>query len=226
RNHGAEKIKCPFATWGRTEGNPVWENIREGCRLAGMNFLVNVAMNAEGKISAVFSGEWEAAYRKGTDFVKRHAMKKADKLYDIVIASNSGYPLDINLYQCVKAMSCAAEIVKEGGTIIIAGECLDGIPSGSHYQKVLASASSPAELFELISSGKLHAPEQWQAQIQARVQKRAKVYVYSDGLSDDEIRSAMLTPCRDIAALVKKLGGSVAVLPKGPQTIAYFEKEN
>ena len=39
-------------------------------------------------------------------------MFKCDQHFDIVIASNSGYPLDQNLYQTVKGMSAASKIVK------------------------------------------------------------------------------------------------------------------
>lgn len=66
-------------------------------------------------------------------------------------------------------------------------------------------------------------PEQWQVQVQARIQKRAKVYLYSS-LPDQKVRKAMIEPIKDIAKLVKEIGGSVAVLPKGPQTIPYIKQ--
>ncbi|NCA66717.1 MAG: nickel-dependent lactate racemase [Clostridia bacterium] len=222
RNHNAARIASEKATWGITEGNPVWENIREGARLVNPDLLINVAMNTEERISAVFVGEWEQTHRKGYSFVKQHAMQKVDKAYDIVITTNSGYPLDMNLYQCVKGMSTAAQIVKDNGIIIIAGECSDGIPNGSHYHRILKMEKSPERLFDFIVNNPTTMPEQWQAQIQTRIQKKARVYVYSN-LSDGEIREAMLIPCRDIEKLVRENGGSVAVLPKGPQTIPYID---
>jgi len=221
RNHNAERIADSRATWGILNDNPVWENIRDGCRAVNPDFLLNVALNTRGEISAVFAGAWEEAHFKGCEFVREHAMRKVSRRYDIVIASNSGYPLDMNLYQCVKAMSCAAQIVRDGGIIIVAGECSDGLPKGSEYEKLLKTARTPGELFDLIAAGKETLPEQWQAQIQTRIQQRARVFVYSGSLSDAEIRQALLEPCRDIEALVKAEGGSVAVLPKGPQTIPY-----
>ncbi len=221
RNHNAKRIGDEKATWGITRGNPVWENIRAGCEAVNPDFLVNVAMNTREEVSGIFTGAWEQAHKIGFEFVRQNAMQKVNKLYDIVIASNSGYPLDMNLYQCVKGMSCAAQIVKENGTIIIAGECADGLPKNSPYEKILQMAGTPGELFELIASSKETLPEQWQAQIQTRIQKRAKVYVYADCLSDEEIKRALLLPCRDIEALVASIGGSVAVIPKGPQTIPY-----
>ena len=65
--------------------------------------------------------------------------------------------------------------------------------------------------------------DQWEAQIQALVQLRAAVYLYSDGLSDDDIQRAGLTPCRDVAAtvaaLVERYGPRVCALPEGPQPV-------
>lgn len=223
-NHNAVRIASEKATWAITEGNPVWEHIREGARLLSPDFLINVALNTEECISAIFVGAWEDTHRAGYSFVKKHAMQSVNKRYDIVITTNSGYPLDMNLYQAVKGMSTAAQIVKDGGTIIIVAECSDGIPSGSHYHQILQKASTPAQLFDLIVNSPQTLPEQWQAQIQTRIQKRANVYLFSS-LSDEETAEAMLKPCRDIAKLVKQIGGSVAVLPKGPQTIPYIDNK-
>ncbi|MDD3946568.1 MAG: nickel-dependent lactate racemase [Clostridia bacterium] len=223
RNHNAARIASPLATWGITEGNPVWENIREGARIVNPDLLINVAMDTKNCISGVFVGKWEETHRKGYEFVKRHAMQKVEKEYDIVITTNSGYPLDMNLYQCVKGISTAAQIVKEGGVIIMAGECSDGIPDNSHYHNILKMKNTPEDLFRFIMENETTMPEQWQAQIQTRIQKRAKVYVYSS-LSDDKIKEAMFFPCKDIEKLVANLKGSAAVLPKGPQTIPYIER--
>lgn len=222
RNHNAIRIANRKSTWGVTEGNPVWDNINEGCSIVNPDFLINVALNTEAEISAIFTGEWQKAHKKGYEYVRENAMRKVEKLYDIVITTNSGYPLDMNLYQCVKGISCAAEIVKDNGIIIMAGECSDGIPYNSPYDKILKMADSPEKLFDLIINSNEVIPEQWQVQIQTRIQKRAKVYIYSHCLTDDQISKALLLPCRDIEKLINKKGASVAVLPKGPQTIPYI----
>ena len=175
RNHNAMRIASEDASWGKTIGNPVWENIREGASIVNPELLINVALNTENKISEVFIGEWEQTHRKGYEFVKAHAMRKVDKPDDVVVTTNSGYPLDMNLYQCVKGIAAANEIVKPGGTIIIAGECSDGLPDGSHYQKILSMEKTPEAIFDLIVNGEKTMPEQWQVQIQARIQKKVKV---------------------------------------------------
>ena len=143
----------------------------------------------------------------------------------MVVTTNSGYPLDRNLYQGVKGMSAAARIVKDGGTIILACECGDGVPDGSPFDLLLRESSSPADiLLKLVTPG-FHRPEQWQAQIQALVQSRAEVLVHSR-LPDDVLRRVHLTPCPEISkAIAERLspGARLAVMPQGPLTIPYLD---
>ena len=99
------------------------------------------------------------------------------------------------------------------------------------YGRLLRQAHSPQELLKRIQAPGFLEQDQWQAQIQAMIQQEAEVYVYSDHLSDEQISSALLKPCRDIpatvAALRRRCGESVtiAVMPEGPQTIAYIDTE-
>ena len=76
-----------------------------------------------------------------------------DAPFDIVVTTNSGYPLDQNLYQAVKGMSAAAEIVRPGGTIICAAECRDGLPDHGDVRPAARIAGrSPAELLASAST--------------------------------------------------------------------------
>jgi nickel-dependent lactate racemase len=154
-------------------------------------------------------------------------MQKVKAPFDIVITTNSGYPFDLNLYQGVKGMSAAARIVSERGLIILACECREGVPANSPMDKLLRSASNPEEILTLLAAPGFVRPEQWQAQIQALIQRRAEVLVYSS-LPDELIHACHLKPCRDIGAAVKDrlqtLGpqARAAVLPQGPLTIPYL----
>ena len=128
-------------------------------------------------------------------------------------------------------MRAADQIVKPGGTIIIATRCSDGIPEHGLYGKILRESHSPRELLDRICAPGFLEQDQWQAQIQALVQLKADVYVRSDGLSDDAIRAALLIPCRRIEDTVAELvgkygrGASICVMPEGPQTIPYVAVE-
>jgi lactate racemase len=230
RNHSACHIDHPKATWGVTRGNPLCEEIREAARMAGPALLLNVALNREKQITAVFAGEMNEAHERGCAFVKQHAMAPVKTPYDIVITSNSGYPLDLNLYQSVKGMSAAAQIVKEGGVIILAADCWDGIPDHGRYKRLLAGAADPASLLEKLRRGDYRCQDSWQAHLHAAICQRADVYLYSRNLTDEQIEQAMLRPCRDIAVTVRQLldfygrDASICILPEGPLTIPFVAK--
>jgi nickel-dependent lactate racemase len=147
--------------------------------------------------------------------------------YDVVLTTNSGYPLDQNLYQTVKGMSAAAQIVKAGGSIVIASECSDGLPAHGGYKDLLRQGVNPdAFLGHLFEPG-FSVHDQWQVQVQAQIQRRARVFLRADGLSDDQVRGAWLEPISDVAACVRARltaagpDARLAVLPQGPQTIPY-----
>lgn len=227
-NHGLEMIAHPKASWGVIEGNPIWEEMREVALRTNPAFLLNVSLNVRQEITGIFAGDMLSAFATGCAFVKENAMRAVDKPYDIVITTNSGYPLDQNLYQSVKGMSAANQIVRQGGTILIATACEDGLPNHGRYAMLLAKAGSPQGVVDMISQPGFSAQDQWQVQIQAQIQRRADVYVYSDSLSDEQIERALFIPCRSleqtISQLQEKYGSQarICVIPEGPQTIPYL----
>jgi len=228
-NHGIEMIAHRSATWRVTEGNPIWEEMREVALQTNPTFLLNVALNVRREITGVFAGELLAAHARGCVFVKESAMCAVSQPYDIVITTNSGYPLDQNLYQSVKGMSAASQIVREVGSILIAAACEDGLPDHGQYAALLREAGSIQGVIDLISKPGFSAQDQWQVQIQAQIQSRAEVYVYSDGLTDRQIKQALFIPCRNLedtlARLLEKNGSAarICVIPEGPQTIPYLQ---
>ena len=226
-NHGAANIGHPNSAFGITEGNPIWEEMRTIALRVGPTFLLNVTLNETRAITGAFAGDLIGAHKVGIEFVRKAAMQKVKAPFDIVVTTNSGYPLDMNLYQGVKGMSAAARIVQPGGTIILACECREGVPANSPLDKLLRSASGPEEILTMLATPGFVRPEQWQAQIQALIQRKAEVLVHSS-LPDDVLRRCYLTPCPDIGAAITerlaRLGpdARVAVLPQGPLTIPYL----
>lgn len=227
--HSPELVGDPRSTWGLSyrDGNPLSQAILEIARLCPPQFTLNVTLNRDRRITGVFAGDLEAAHLQGIDFVKKTAMRAVPEPYDIVITTNSGYPLDQNLYQTVKGLSAAAQIVREGGVIIAAAECSDGYPNHGNYRDMLLASKSPEWFLEHMSEERFSITDRWQVQVQALVQKKAAVYLYSDGLTDEEIRQAHLRPCHDITTLVQQIVAErgldlrICVLPEGPMTIPY-----
>jgi len=227
-NHDARMIAHPKATWGITWGNPIWEEVREVAGKVGTIFLVNVTLNKYKQVTGIFTGNIDDAHQEGCNFVKQTAMIPVDRPYDIVITTNSGYPLDLNLYQSVKGMSAAAQVVRHGGAIIIATECRDGIPDHGLYGQLLCEAIDPLSLLDTIRAPGFLKQDQWQAQIQAQILLKADVYVHSENLTAGQIEKALLRPCANIeetiSELIHRFGARarICVLPEGPQTIPYL----
>lgn len=229
--HDASRIGHPNATWGHCVGNPVHDDIRAIAAGTGVDFSLDVILNREHEVVRAFGGRLEEMHLAARTEARRIAMREVTAPYDVVVTTNSGYPLDQNLYQAVKGMSAAAKVVKPGGTIICAAECEDGFPEHGSYREVLSSAPSPEGLLDEIAARERTVPDQWQVQVQAKIQSKARVLVHSGYLADDDLRSAHLEPAPDIAAAVETAlaeagpDARVCVLPEGPQTIPYVAGE-
>ena len=223
RNHDAEMIGHPNARWGTLAGNPIHREQREAARLAGCEFSLNVTIAGDGAITGIFAGSLELAHDAGCQAALRAAMQPVDQPYDVVVTTNGGHPLDLNLYQAVKGMDAAAQIVRPGGHIVMAAECREGAGHGD-FVHILREHTTPRAMVRSIQAAGDVRGDQWQNQIFGRVLESATVHLRADGLTDDEVRAAHCVPCPDVARRTRELvGGSgrVCVLPRGPFTIPY-----
>lgn len=226
--HDAKRIGSPKATWGVIDGNPVQDDIREIARTTGVTFAIDVTLNRDQEITAVFAGDLFAEHGQACLFSKKSVMRPVDSPFDVVLTTNSGYPLDQNLYQAVKGIAAAAQVIKPGGTIICAAECRDGLPNHGSYGELLASRPTAAALLEMITAPGFSCPDAWQVQVQAQILMKAKVLVKNGFLTDHEIRAAHFEPVHDlgdaVSAALSAAGpqATLCVLPQGPQTIPYL----
>ncbi|HEV7726857.1 MAG TPA: nickel-dependent lactate racemase [Modestobacter sp.] len=225
--HDATRIGDPRATWGVTEGNPVHDDVRAIAAATGVTYAFDVILNQRQEVIAAFGGDILEMHAVAIERAREVAMAPVDALFDVVVTTGSGFPLDQNLYQSVKGMSAAAQVTRPDGLIVCAAECADGYPDHGSYREVLTSADSPEALLELISAREVTVPDQWQVQIQARIQSAHRVVMHTSYLSDAELAEAHLEQTADIAATVAEAvakagpGARVCVLPEGPQTIPY-----
>jgi nickel-dependent lactate racemase len=221
--HHPRRIAAAEATFVNRLGNPVHDFVRAAVALAPPHLSLDVAINRDRQVTAVFAGPLTAAHDAACAFVEASAVQRVPDPFDVVVSTNSGFPLDRNLYQAVKGMAAAERIVRPGGIIVMAAACVDGIPGGGGFARVLARASTPADLVDATGGAEL---DRWQAQVLGRVLQRAHVWLYSDGLTEKMTRDALLVPVRDLTTAVADalaaLGGTarVAVLPEGPLTVA------
>jgi len=226
RYHDARTIGDARSTWGLLEGNPTQAVIRHNGSLLPLDFCLNVTLNRKREITRFFCGHPIAAHEEGCAFSKETAMVACERPFPIVVTTNSGYPLDQNLYQTVKGMSAAAQIVAPGGFIATASRCNDGFPEHGNFKKLLFDHGSPREVLDAIEAPGFSLYDQWEAQLLALIRLKARVGLLSE-LPADEVRRAYLEPIADLGAAVAgelaRIGedAPVAVLPEGPQTIPY-----
>lgn len=226
--HRAEVVGARLSTWGVLENNPTQEQIRANGSLLPVDFCINVTLNRQRRITGFYCGNVITAHEKGCAFSKSTVMMPCPKPFPIVVTTNSGYPLDQNLYQAVKGMSAAAQVVEQDGLIIAASKCNDGFPSHGNFRKLLFDHDSPQAILDTILAPGFSLYDQWEAQLLAMIRLRARVGLHSD-IPADEVRRAHLKPVEEIGRFIaeelRRIGADapIAVLPEGPMTIPYLE---
>jgi lactate racemase len=189
-NHCSEFIASPKARAGNLEDNPIHRDMLYAAKTAGLKFIVNVVLNGKKEVIGSFAGDLEAAHAKGTHFLS--SLARVDRINcDIAVVTNGGYPLDQNIYQAVKGMSSAEATNKEGGVIIVIAGLADG-HGGVGFYNNLAQSKSPQDFLDRVAhTNRSHTvPDQWEAQILARILSHHHVIMVSD-LVDPKIVTNM-----------------------------------
>ena len=225
-NHGAANLAHPGARWCTADSNPVFEEMQAIVDMCPPDFLLNVTLDSQRRLTGVFAGDWREAHAAAIQQAERQYLVAIERPYDVVVVTNMGYPADTTLYQAVKGMSVAAEAVREGGAIVLVAGCEEGLGSDD-YAGYLREGESMASLLETICEGKTLRHDQWQIQCQAMVQGKADVYVHSL-LTEEQTGAAHVRYCEDVSATVEQLvdaarsqgrDGSVLVMPFGQLTV-------
>ncbi|MGP6157228.1 MAG: nickel-dependent lactate racemase [Vulcanimicrobiaceae bacterium] len=225
--HSAQMIGDPGSTWLNLENNPIQDMAREVAGMAPPHFMLNVTLDRSKRITGFFCGDYRKAHLAGTAFCKQHAARPVPHRFDVVVTTNGGYPLDQNLYQCIKGLSAAALIVKPRGTIVMCAECSDGFPEHGNFKDIVRSKPSARELLDMIERPGYAVYDQWAAQSTALVLVKARVMLHSS-LPPDAIRAALLSPSDDPAASARRAlaeagpGATCAVAPDGPYVVPYL----
>lgn len=222
--HSYHIIGHPKSDYGILEDNPQQTAAREVAALAPPDFLINVILNNRKEITGIYAGHYVEAHRIGCESAANTAIVRLERKYPIVITSNSGYPLDQNLYQTVKGIAAASLITKEGGTIFIASECCRGIPDDGNFAGIMESRADPGALLDMMSRSDFKLMDRWQAQKLAMILEKMKVKIYTS-LDAAQVEKCKMVKVDDIqaalAADIARLGRRprVAVMPHGPLTI-------
>ena len=227
-NHSYKAIASPYAATGVLEHNPIHEDMVFAARAVNVQFIMNVALNAEKKVIAAFAGDLEQAHLQGVEFVRSLAQCPS-VTGDIVVTSNGGYPLDQNLYQSPKAVATAEACCRDGGVIIMCASCCDGM-GGTHFEKLIVRGTVD-EIDAYLSKipPKETIPEMWCAQIFSRILKKHRIILVTNYLDHEMVRKANMIPASSPDEALEMAYGmmgrdaEVVVIPDGVAVLAVKE---
>ena len=223
--HGPQFLEDPRADCGILEGNPVHEENTWIARHTGCDFIVNVVIDSQRRPLMFVAGDMEQAFLEGVDFCRAVVTDTVPEPVDIVVTSGAGYPLDTTFYQAVKGLTGALPVVKEGGTIVLAASLSEGI--GSPQFEQLFDENDDLESFvDRILNTDYFVMDQWQLEELAKVRRKAKVKIVSDGLPAQTINRLFVESAASVeqavAESLQEYGeeACIAVIPKGPYVLS------
>jgi nickel-dependent lactate racemase len=223
--HSPRFLEHPDARCGVLQGNPVHGENTWIARRAGCDFIVNCVLDSQRRVLAIVAGHMEQALEEGVAFVRGLVIDTLPQPVDMVVTSSAGYPLDTTFYQSVKGMCTAAEVVKPGGTIVLAASMSEGIGS-PEFQSLFRDNATLDEFVRRITGDDYFVLDQWQLEKMAVACRRAKVKVVTDGLPAETLRGLFVESAASVEAAVAEglaeygQDATIAVIPKGPYVIA------
>lgn len=206
----------------RLENNIFHQYAMEVTERAGVDFILNVVINQQRELAGVFGGHYDHAHRAGCELVSRHAVANLDEKVDLVITSAGGYPLDATFYQVAKCLIAARDILRKNGTILVACGCQEGLGS-EEFCTIMSTNPTPADFDSHHSNPDNFVIDQWCAQnIYQALGHAGQIYIYSPGLSQDEVDRFQGVKTTDIQSTINDLvksHGRIAVIPEGPYVV-------
>jgi nickel-dependent lactate racemase len=224
--HGPRFLEHPRADCGMVEGNPVHEENTRIALMAGCDFIVNVCLDGQRRITWVGAGDMIKAWEEGVRFVEQVVKVGVPEPCAVVVTSCAGYPLDTTWYQAVKGLTGALPIVKQGGTIVLAASLSEGLGS-PEFQQVMAENPDLGVFKQRILGKDYFRMDQWQVEELCKVVAKCRVKVVTEGLSAETLRRCYVEPApsveQAVADSLAEYGPSarVAVIPKGPYVLPY-----
>ena len=222
-NHSA--MVEPEACAGRLEGNPVREDIEESGKILGVDYIVNVVLDAKKEIIRSFAGDPILAHREGCKFLDSFYKVKIPEQADIVVVSAGGFPKDINMYQAQKALDNAKHAVKDGGIIVWIASCKEGLGE-HHFEQWLTGHEKSSDMITHIKTDFVLGGHK--AAAIAMVLERARIFFVSD-LPHDFVKKVFLEPYSDIQTAIdaaieeKGKDAKIVVMPYGGSTLPKVE---
>jgi nickel-dependent lactate racemase len=193
------------------DGNAVHEECDRVAELVDPAFSVNTIVGPQKRIVNLFCGDWRVAHRAACEhYLEQHSINIPARR-DVVIASCGGSPYDINLIQAHKALDMASYACKDGGTIVLLAECVEGL-GRPDFMKWFDSADSRALAERLRNEYEVNGQTAWAL---LRKAETYRVHLISQ-LPDEQVRRMRMIPARSLADVLEGLGNkSGFIMPRG-----------
>ena len=208
---------------GILQGNPLHEDMCEAASLVKNLFMVNLVMNTQMRLAAIFSGHYLTSWEQACRTVNRIYQVDVPRKADVVITSCGGFPKDISLYQGTKAIDNVESALKPGGTLILVIEAREGGGPAEYFgwSKDLLAGTIEQRLREHFTvAGYVFFLNCEQAQ-------RYNILLYSS-IDPKAVEPMGIRTFSDVEALLEAArlpGKTVYVIPNGATVIPHIVKE-
>jgi len=169
--HGAPMLASPKSSDLIIDGNPCHQEALEIAKKAGADYILNVTLNQDFKITGVFAGDLEKAHEQAVKQIKKYVTIPLDKEYDIVV-THAGF-VGINHYQAAKAAVVAIPALKPNGKLIMIANNNDKDLIGSEKYKTVLHLLKIIGVKQfnhlILSPDWTFIPDQWQVQMWTRL---------------------------------------------------------
>lgn len=221
--HAVELMDHPASYTANLQHNPVHLMADEIADIAGIDFLVNVTIDRERRITGVFAGDWRTAWATGVGKAQRDLTRLYEYPAELVITSAGGWPLDATFYQTVKGMYAGAQLARLGGDVLTIAGCEEGMGS-EEYADLMRHAVTCEDFANKIRMPGYFTIDQWQVQKHCQAANRARLLLHTPGLNDEPLADYLVEPVSDPQAVVDSylrntLVPAIAVLAEGPYVI-------
>jgi lactate racemase len=223
--HSARFMEDPKAANCVLDGNPLHEEQLAIVEMLGGALALNTVIDEDRRVSFVNFGEIAASHLEAVAHIRRFAEVPVAERFGTVLTTAAGYPLDKTYYQTVKGMVGPLEILAEGGDLIIASACSEGMGSAEFMdaQRRLVQHGPDAFLQALLEK-RFADIDEWQTEMQLKPMRKGRVQLYTDGLDEAarHLTGVELIPSLEEAVLesvARRADRRVAVIPEGPYVV-------
>lgn len=223
RNHSM--LLDDRSSLGRYDDNPMRQDVENiGCMI-GVNLALNAILNDHKQIVRVIAGDPLSVIKSGVKLARELCQVPVKGKFDLVIASAGGHPKDINLYQAQKALTNAALLTRDGGTVILVTACPEGVGSQGYvdFMQGIHTFQEAIEKFKL-QEFRVGPHKAYQF---AKIGSRIKIVLKSE-IPDQLVSALLLHPAGNLQACIDleiaAMGGNphIAILPGATNTLPLF----